>query len=615
MPNAPEGFFYTVQAYEINKINKESDYAANVVDIKGAQFTKSKSVWIDSTVIYRVTVKYRATPTSTPITISSEGTNVTGYGSVSSRSLSTGAFATFKTEVAEIASVSGIRTINNVFYDFTITPKGGSGTVAPKVNVQVRINGIWADVTTQVGTTPAAIFTKKNSAPQVPDSVKAQDEGYIMGADDREYEWDSCNKRWVRIWLWDVVQVPLVGDEIGRIAAKFEVFISVKYFDEFGFQIGPDKYLTTSGVKKHPKAVNKVKDFNITRGDKKAGETGWTRAKAEFQKAKNKNCGSSDSGTTPPDDGSRSVEVPKGTSLYNPYPHVVTRNYKEIAEWPSDQYNSKVKNLDQLGVLYTDPLLASYTKVEGTNEYKIDTTRSPIKNQWGFRFLYNPTTWNYSFGADTTGIDWGRGNPNNTILTAGTGTISLQLLIDRVADMNTVRHWDRNGRANDVGLPHYPTVLTEEQCAGLLYRGTEYDLEYLFRVLNNNLAENPMFGTAGTATSATKGLQTLSANLGYVTSLPFMLKFNDQLRYKVVLQGLSVNHDIFTKEMIPTRTVVNLQLERIPDFFFNEEGDSDRRLSFDKETLLKGIYDSSAASKYVGRSRIQNTGRYGMRAE
>ena len=33
MPNAPEGFFYTVQAYEINKINKESDYAANVVDI------------------------------------------------------------------------------------------------------------------------------------------------------------------------------------------------------------------------------------------------------------------------------------------------------------------------------------------------------------------------------------------------------------------------------------------------------------------------------------------------------------------------------------------------------------------------------------------------------
>lgn len=606
MPNAPEGFFYTVQAYEINKINKESDYAANVVDIKGAQFTKSKSVWIDSTVIYRVTVKYRATPTSTPITISDEGTNVTGYGSVLSRSLSTGAFATFKTDVAKIASVSGIRTINDKFYDFTITPKGITGNVDPKVNVQVRINGIWADVTTQVGTTPGSIFTKKNSAPQVPDNVKAQDEGYIMGIDP-EYEWDSCNKRWVRIWLWDVVQVDPVGDEIGRIAAKFEVFISVKYFDEFGFQKGPDKYLTTSGVKKHPKAVNKVKDVNITRGDKKAGETGWTRAKAELQKAKNKNCGSDSTQETPPDDGSRSVEVPKGTSLFNPYPHVVTRNYKEIAEWPSNQYDSKVKNLDQLGVIYTDPQLASYTKVEGTNEYKVDEKRSAIKNQWGFRFLYNPTTWNYSFGADNTGIDWGRGNPNNTILVAGTGTISLQLLIDRVADMNTVRHWDRNGRTTAIGLPYYPTTLTEEQCAGLLYRGTEYDLEYLFRVLNNNLSENPMFGTAGTATSATKGLETLSANLGYVTSLPFMLKFNDQLRYKVVLTGLSVNHDIFTKEMIPTRTVVNLQLERIPDFFFDTTGkDKEKRLRFDKETLLQGIFDSSAASKgYVGPSRVQ----------
>ena len=606
MPNAPEGFFYTVQAYEINKINKESDYAANVVDIKGAQFTKSKSVWIDSTVIYRVTVKYRATPTSTPITISDEGTNVTGYGSVLSRSLSTGAFATFKTDVAKIASVSGIRTINDKFYDFTITPKGITGNVDPKVNVQVRINGIWADVTTQVGTTPGSIFTKKNSAPQVPDNVKAQDEGYIMGIDP-EYEWDSCNKRWVRIWLWDVVQVDPVGDEIGRIAAKFEVFISVKYFDEFGFQKGPDKYLTTSGVKKHPKAVNKVKDVNITRGDKKAGETGWTRAKAELQKAKNKNCGSDSTQETPPDDGSRSVEVPKGTSLFNPYPHVVTRNYKEIAEWPSNQYDSKVKNLDQLGVIYTDPQLASYTKVEGTNEYRVDEKKSAIKNQWGFRFLYNPTTWNYSFGADNTGIDWGRGNPNNTILVAGTGTISLQLLIDRVADMNTVRHWDRNGRTTAIGLPYYPTTLTEEQCAGLLYRGTEYDLEYLFRVLNNNLSENPMFGTAGTATSATKGLETLSANLGYVTSLPFMLKFNDQLRYKVVLTGLSVNHDIFTKEMIPTRTVVNLQLERIPDFFFDTTGkDKEKRLRFDKETLLQGIFDSSAASKgYVGPSRVQ----------
>lgn len=545
---------------------------------------KSTVLNVDQKLVYRVTIFLKTAPT---VPIQSD-----------IRLLSTGVFATWKDSIKDFASVSGVRTINNRYFDFTVTATKKGNVPTPTIAPQIRLNGIWQDVSRRsTPVVPTISFTKAAKPPaDIPTTVKAPDyknsNGEVLpGSQTGPFEWNNCKKYWVRYWREGVTFVQGGTDSL-RNPSYYKYSVYVKYFDKGGNPINPTS--TYYGVEETRNA-------------------GFYKKNSPSQKAlavlnEAKNCARSSGGNnTPPpnDDGSRSATVPKGTSLYNPYPHVVTRNYKEIAEWPSDQYDSKVKNLDQLGVLYTDPQLASYTKVEGTNEYKVDSTRSAIKNQWGFRFLYNPTTWNYSFGADNSGIDWGRGNPNNTILVAGTGTISLQLLIDRVADMNTVRYWDRNGRANPVGLPYYPVTLTEEQCAGLLYRGTEYDLEYLFRVLNNNLSENPMFGTAGTATSATKGLETLSANLGYVTSLPFMLKFNDQLRYKVVLTGLSVNHDIFTKEMIPTRTVVNLQLERIPDFFFDQKGDKEKRLRFDKETLLKGIYDSSAASKYTGPARVQ----------
>ena len=547
--------------------------------------TKSSVLNVDQKVIYRVTIFLKSAPT---VPLQSD-----------IRLLTTGVYATWKDSIKEYASVDGVRTINNKYFDFTVKATKKGNVPPPTIAPQIRINGIWQNVSRRsTPVVPTISFTKAAKAPvDIPTTVNAPDykdsNGMVLpGSQTGPFEWNNCKKYWVRYWREGVTFVQGGPDSL-RDPSYYKYSVYVKYFDKNGDPISPTS--TSYGVEETRNAGFYKKNSPSQ------------RALAVLNAAKNcAGASNNNPNNTPPPAGERSEAVPKGTSLYNPYPHVVTRNYKEIAEWPSDQYDSKVKNLDQLGVLYTDPQLASYTKVEGTNEYTVDPKRSAIKNQWGFRFLYNPTTWNYSFGQDNTGIDWGRGNPNNTILVAGTGTISLQLLIDRVADMNTVRHWDRNGRTTAVGLPYYPTTLTEEQCAGLLYRGTEYDLEYLFRVLNNNLTENPMFGTAGTATSATKGLETLSANLGYVTSLPFMLKFNDQLRYKVVLTGLTVNHDIFTKEMIPTRTVVNLQLERIPDFFFDTTGkDKAKRLRFDKETLLEGIFDSSAASRgYVGPSRI-----------
>lgn len=582
---AVSDYEYVVEIYATQQFTEEPNTANISSDFY--RISKSTVINVDQKIIYRITIFKKSAPT---VPIENDV-----------RLLSTGIFASWKDSVKDLVSVSGIRRISNKYFDITVTAKKSGYLTTPLINPQIELNGVWQNVVRRsTNTIPSLSFTKATKPPEeIPTTVTAPDfrvNGYTnIESENGPYVWHSCGKYWIRYWREGIKRVP-GGPDFRKNPSYLEYTVQLKYYNKAGDPVSPV-------IRSFGKEQTKFRGAFIK-------DSPSQKAKEVLNQAKN--CakvtpGDGGGGVTPPGPD-RSESVPKGTSLYNPYPHVVTRNYKEIAAWPSDQYDSGVKNLDQLGVMYTDPQLSNYVRVEGsTTEYQVDTKRSAIKNRWGFRFLYNPTTWNYSFGADSSGIDWGRGNPNNTILVAGTGTISLQLLIDRVADMNTIRHWDGNKRQGDTpGLPYYPKQLTVEQCAGILYRGTEYDLEYLFRVLNNNLSQNPMFGTAGRPTSATKGLETLSANLGYVTSLPFMLKFNDQLRYKVVLTGLSVNHDIFTKEMIPTRTVVNLQLERIPDFFYDgSDKDKAKRLSFDKETLLQGVYDSSVASRgYVGSSTV-----------
>jgi replication initiation and membrane attachment protein DnaB len=61
------------------------------------------------------------------------------------------------------------------------------------------------------------------------------------------------------------------------------------------------------------------------------------------------------------------------------------------------------------------------------------------------------------------------------------------------------------------------------------------------------------------------GLELLSANMGYITQLPFIFKISERQRYKVIMQSINVSHEMFTRDMIPIRTVVQINLERLPD--------------------------------------------------
>jgi hypothetical protein len=155
-----------------------------------------------------------------------------------------------------------------------------------------------------------------------------------------------------------------------------------------------------------------------------------------------------------------------------------------------------------------------------------------------------------------------------------------------------------NGRRDTIGSPDYPKTLTPEQCEGLLRRGTEYDLEYMFRVFNGNPEKSTLLG------AKVGDLEMDTANLGYVTSLPFVLKLNDQQRYKVILSSLTVQHDMFTHEMIPIRTLVDLGVERIPDFYSN----TSKYLTIDTQTQLIQKLPSAATNSGSSSTSSRNGG-------
>jgi hypothetical protein len=533
MATAPAGYKYSIDAYELNKYSTDKE---SFPSIYGVKFNKSKTVMVDSQVIYRVTVYKNST------IIQDGGTTVPVEGVVKSRVLSTGPYATFKEKVKSICDVKGIRTIEDKYYDFTLVPKGINGTVSPLFTVQVEINGIWADVTTVFGEkTPSSIFSKKETPPGVPTNVSATDAGLAFGQNP-EYEWCGKTRTWARRWLSKAEQLNRTADEVKKgLGPKWEVTISVKYFDEIG------------GLKKEDfLGGGREINYNFNKPNSK-----WQKAKKLLAETKNCNLTSGGGGGGGGGNSTPTPESVKKAADFNPYPHISTRHFSARVTGEDISYeNANV--YDQLASFYVDPEIVD---LPDKKQNELPGGKSAQLNRfWGFRFLFNPSYFSYNMSSNNQ-VDWTRPNENNAALVASGigGTISVNILIDRVADMATMKQWKKNGGGS---LPqgNYPVSMDAEQCAGILHRGTEYDLEYLFRVLNGNPQKVILMGE-----SPKDGLELLSANMGYITQLPFIFKISERQRYKVIMQSINVSHEMFTRDMIPIRTVVQINLERLPD--------------------------------------------------
>jgi len=221
-----------------------------------------------------------------------------------------------------------------------------------------------------------------------------------------------------------------------------------------------------------------------------------------------------------------------------------------------------VKYSDNLGKIYQTTSSAKALNIKNVTQLKKSNgtfTVTPDK-LWGFRFCYNPTTITYSTSIDSS-IDWLVAPMDPGKFFGGNTSVTFDLYLNRIADMSTLQ--------TDNYQASYPGIeITPEQRQGLLTRGTEYDIEYLYRVVNGN----PKSGTKllSDATAQT-------ADYGYITGMPFWLQLHDNMIFKASLSGFSVNHVMFTEKMVPMLTVITLSFIRYPET--NTTGDAKEALT------------------------------------
>lgn len=269
----------------------------------------------------------------------------------------------------------------------------------------------------------------------------------------------------------------------------------------------------------------------------------------------------------PPHSASRSVPYGiKTKGLLDKNGNVINGDFSDILI--AGNYNANYAvNTDkgysylERGRIFQDKISAS---IMNTTKLSIPAGSATAK-QWGFRFMYNPTTISYNTAANNS-IDWTRGSKDSAALLSGNQTVTFQLYLNRLVDMGYLDALYGSG----VGQSRYdqmtPTMaygrnLEEEEYQGILHRGTEYDIEFLYRTLTGDpLTNNPLFNP---------NYKGRSADIGYITGIPLWLYLNDNLRYYGAVASLGVNHVIFNTEMVPMLSVVDISFARYPAQFGN----------------------------------------------
>lgn len=157
------------------------------------------------------------------------------------------------------------------------------------------------------------------------------------------------------------------------------------------------------------------------------------------------------------------------------------------------------------------------------------------EERYGFRFLYNPTTFK---GSLNVGDDFvpDPTNPVSAVLTQGLETISFEVMLNRMPEIQ--------GQAT---RSDYPTAIDQEEWDALLERGTHYDIEYLYRISN---------GVHDTMHRKNTG------DIGMLLPNP-MLLFLGPFRTKGTLTSISVTDQIFSPDMVPMVSYVQIQFIRI----------------------------------------------------
>ena len=206
------------------------------------------------------------------------------------------------------------------------------------------------------------------------------------------------------------------------------------------------------------------------------------------------------------------------------------------------------------------------TTVDPKTGKKTPTGDGHFNNNYGFQFLWNPETF-----SQNTSVNWGITPDQNDItslltgLVASNSSINLTIRIDRSNDFACAkasyfgRGSDRNtflqnsfqsfasyyreGQAPNSAADFATNI--DNKIDDLLTRGTEADLEFLYRTINGD-----GYSLLGVNTS----------NISFLRPTIVRVDLGPQ-RLVGMIQSVDVSHLAFTRDMIPVRTDVTLSVD------------------------------------------------------
>lgn len=194
--------------------------------------------------------------------------------------------------------------------------------------------------------------------------------------------------------------------------------------------------------------------------------------------------------------------------------------------------------------------------------------KEDLDYRYGFRFLYNPTSLNSgaSINSKTSPSALKSGSGLMLITGAGLGTISMEILLNRIPEVSAPR-----GAGSD---------LTEDE-KELRDKGTMVDLDYLFRVANGTWDVTTGYGapvvevpvddkkdkkkkkTAKEPTVLQSTFTTETGDIGMLLPTPMWLSIGPGLKYYGWLQEVTHKHTMFSPDMVPMLTRVNITFQRL----------------------------------------------------
>lgn len=208
-------------------------------------------------------------------------------------------------------------------------------------------------------------------------------------------------------------------------------------------------------------------------------------------------------------------------------------------------------------------------------EDRWEKDQSALENgiPYGFRFHYNPSTISMGVGitdeVNPSMIISGRETWKPVGALRNLGTVSLTLYLNRIEDMGFFRkvgtsyQWASQTPIENAYSGRRPN---DKEIEGIMTRGTEYDLEFLFRTILGR-----PFPTA---------LRGRTANLGTIWGTPCQLWLSASMRFTGRVEGIQWSHRSFNRWMVPMWTEVNLQFVRFPDALSAKDAPTSNGIGF-----------------------------------